>query len=144
MGSSAVRSEGVGLADCGHMSSSPYKWFDRSLPQTLQSAVILLYIHVVFALIGGAYSYFPWGLLITVLSFIGAFGMSNEKRVGYYSGIAAAIMPFFLRFFVWDGPGISVMDRLTGNNIINMIFEVALVALLVHPMSRSYQRIWFK
>jgi hypothetical protein len=28
--------------------------------------------------------------------------------------------------------------------IISLGFDVALVALLVHPMSREYQRIWFK
>jgi hypothetical protein len=31
-----------------------------------------------------------------------------------------------------------------GSNIINTIFSVALVALLLHPMSRDYQRIWFR
>ena len=29
-------------------------------------------------------------------------------------------------------------------NIINLMFAVALVALLLHPMSRDYERIWFK
>jgi hypothetical protein len=28
--------------------------------------------------------------------------------------------------------------------IIELGFDVALVVLLTHPMSRSYQRIWFK
>ncbi len=28
--------------------------------------------------------------------------------------------------------------------LINFAFDVLLVVLLVHPMSRSYQRIWFK
>ena len=27
---------------------------------------------------------------------------------------------------------------------ISFVFDVALVLLLVHPMSRDYQRIWFK
>jgi hypothetical protein len=132
------------LAHWADMSSSQYRWFDRSLPQTLQSAVILLYIHVVFAILYGTYSYFPWGLLITLLSFFGAFGMANEKKAGYYCGLAAAFMPFFLRLIVWRGEDIDFVDRITGGNLINLIFEVALVALLVHPMSRSYQRIWFK
>ena len=33
--------------------------------------------------------------------------------------------------------------NLTGN-IIGLMFDIALVALLVHPQSRDYQRIWFK
>jgi hypothetical protein len=28
--------------------------------------------------------------------------------------------------------------------VINLVFAAVLVALLLHPMSRSYQRIWFK
>jgi hypothetical protein len=28
--------------------------------------------------------------------------------------------------------------------LISFLFAVALVALLLHPMSRDYQRIWFK
>ena len=28
--------------------------------------------------------------------------------------------------------------------ILNLIFDAALVALLLHPESRGYQRIWFK
>ena len=28
--------------------------------------------------------------------------------------------------------------------LISFVFDVALVLLLVHPMSRDYQRIWFK
>ena len=28
--------------------------------------------------------------------------------------------------------------------IISLLFDGALVALLLHPMSRDYQRIWFK
>ena len=33
---------------------------------------------------------------------------------------------------------------LTSTAIINLMFDGALVALLLHPMSREYQRIWFK
>ena len=37
--------------------------------------------------------------------------------------------------------GIGVLTSLA---LINFIFDAALVALLLHPMSREYQRIWFK
>jgi hypothetical protein len=33
---------------------------------------------------------------------------------------------------------------LTSTAIISLLFDGALVALLLHPMSREYQRIWFK
>jgi hypothetical protein len=35
-------------------------------------------------------------------------------------------------------------EVLTSLAIINFLFDGALVALLLHPMSREYQRIWFK
>ena len=36
------------------------------------------------------------------------------------------------------------LDVLTSTTIISFLFDGALVALLLHPMSRDYQRIWFK
>ena len=29
-------------------------------------------------------------------------------------------------------------------NLISIMFQVALVCLLLHPQSREYQRVWFK
>jgi hypothetical protein len=135
------------MASLQHM-----RWFDRSQPQTLQMVVILLYLHVVFSLLGGTYSYFPWGLLATAASFAGAFGTANDKRWGYYSAFAAAILPFVFRLVAWKGfilvngkiHEINIVDKITGRSVLNLIFEVALVALVLHPDSRNYQRIWFK
>jgi hypothetical protein len=125
-------------------SISTMRWFDKSQPQTLQIAVMLLYFHVILAMLFGTYSYLPWGLVITVLSFAGAFGCANEKKWGYVAAIAAAVFPFAFRLMFWRGHNISLFDKITGGNIINVIFEAALVALVLHPMSRNYQRIWFK
>jgi hypothetical protein len=36
------------------------------------------------------------------------------------------------------------MSVFTSTVIISFLFDAALVALLLHPMSREYQRIWFK
>ena len=37
-----------------------------------------------------------------------------------------------------------VVFVLGGGNLISLLFAIALVALLLHPQSRDYQRIWFK
>ena len=37
-----------------------------------------------------------------------------------------------------------VDDRPDGTVLISFLFAIALVALLLHPMSREYQRIWFR
>ena len=39
---------------------------------------------------------------------------------------------------------IAGMDVFSFPLILTLLFDVALVGLLAHPMSREYQRIWFK
>jgi hypothetical protein len=114
------------------------RWFNPNQPQTLQIAVILLYIDSVFLLIGGALRYLLF-LITMVAMAVGAFGIANEKKWGYALGLLGAVLNL-----VWPllyGLGLSWYF---GSNIINTIFSIALVALLLHPMSRDYQRIWFR
>ena len=134
------------------------KWFDRVQPQTLQIATWLLYINGAFALVsaldGGDWigyavesKGFP-GLLAAVgvvASCIGGgFLMANDRRLGYRLALVAGFSPFVLRFWLtldWDGFGF--IRRLTGDNTIGFIFDVALCALLLHRNSRDHQRLWF-
>ena len=39
---------------------------------------------------------------------------------------------------------VGILGLFKGVALISFLFAVALVALLLHPMSRDYQRIWFK
>jgi hypothetical protein len=133
------------------------KWFDRFQPQTLQIATWLLYISGVFMLIdiGNRFSWVWWmkerygfGLLL-ILVFVafhalGGLLMANDRKLGYWLALAAAFSPFFLRWLALRGYGYSFMDVLTGNSTIGFIFDVALVALLLHPTSREHQRLWYK
>lgn len=104
------------------------RWTNPTQPQTLQIAVFLLYINAVLALLRG-------GLIEVALGGAGGFGIANERKWGYWVGLAAACLPFAVRL-AFGGP-------LLGYSLINLMFEVALVALLLHPQSRDYQRIWF-
>jgi hypothetical protein len=113
-----------------------YRWFDHHQPQTLQIATMLLYMHGIFALIFGALAS-ALGLLVLVVSVGGAFGMANSKKWGYVLALIAAFLPFLFRLAV-DG-----LSGLVGGDLITLMFDIALVALLVHPMSRSYQKIWY-
>ena len=74
----------------------------------------------------------------------GGFLMANERKLGYYLALFAGFSPFLLRFWVLNDTGLSLFTKLTGDRTISFIFEVALCALLLHPQSRSHQRIWFK
>jgi hypothetical protein len=110
------------------------RWTNPSQPQTLQIAVFLFYINAAFALIGGAIGS-PIGLLIIAGGVAAGFGIANERRWGYALGLLMAFLPFVAR--------LAFGASLIGGSLINFLFEVALVALLLHPQSRDYQRIWF-
>jgi hypothetical protein len=111
------------------------KWFDSSQPQTLQIAVILLYINAVFALIfllSGALILAP-----VLLGGLAGYGIANERKIAYKGAIvlSAIVVGLALLQFIYFG-GIATL--------INLAFAIALFVALVHPMSRSYERIWFK
>jgi hypothetical protein len=121
------------------------RWVNQSQPQTLVIATWLLYVNAVFSVLdvlrGG--NVLRAGLLVTLYYAIrigggvmGGYGIANEKKWGYYLGIAAAVAPFVLRLLVFGNPFVG--------DLIGMAFEIALVALLLHPMSRSYEKVWFK
>ena len=64
------------------------------------------------------------------------YGISNQKKWGYALGVAMAVLPFVLQLLV--------LHSLFAVGLITLMFEIALLALLLHPQSREYQRIWFK
>ena len=64
-----------------------------------------------------------------------AYGIANERRWGYGLGVAMAGLAVVLALI-----GSAIFRR----NIIGLMFDIALLALLLHPQSRDYQRIWFK
>jgi hypothetical protein len=95
---------------------------------------ILSYIQAVFFFL----SFWLPGLILAAGLGFGAYGIANEKRWGYRTATAAAIAYVALAVLLLG------FDVLNFPFIINFMFAVALVALLVHPESREYQRIWFK
>jgi hypothetical protein len=112
------------------------RFFNPTQPQTLQIAVILLYIDAAFGLL--QLGYYPplIGLILIGTMAGGAYGIANEQRWGYFVGIFGAV--FNLGWPLLFGGSIF------GAGLFSLMFGVALVALLLHPMSRDYQRIWFK
>jgi hypothetical protein len=111
------------------------RFFNPHQPQTLQIAVILSYVDAVLGLFGlGA----P-GLLVSIGLGAGAFGIANEKKWGYAVAVVAACIQLAILFGLF---GLSVLNNVS--LLLEFLFDAALVALLLHPMSRDYQRIWFK
>jgi hypothetical protein len=125
------------------------RWVNQSQPQTLQIAVFLLYFNAAFALL--AFLTDPLdeitlmltdvrGLvrLLLTAALVGAgYLIANERKIGYPLGIAAAAFPILIRLWAARRYHIDIID-------IGLLFDAALVALLLHPHSREYQRIWFK
>ena len=75
------------------------------------------------------------------------FGIANERKWGYWLGVAAAALPLVARVLLAFGIGfddpLRSVNPFTYNEL-GLIFEVGLFVVLVHPQSREYQRIWFR
>lgn len=111
------------------MPSSSLRWVDRSQPQTLMSATILLYINAAFALLGGLSIL---SLVLVVGQAAAGLGIANEKKWAYWLGVG--LTGVIVAFLVVNFSFVS---------IINLLFYIALLALLLHPQSRSYRKVWF-
>jgi uncharacterized membrane protein (DUF2068 family) len=117
------------------------RWTNPTQPQTLQIAVFLLYINAVFGVLFGQI-FNGIGLILVIAQAAAGFGIANERKWGYWLGVLAAavgLLPFVL-YVASNGVGSIFSISL----LINVLFPAALFALLLHPMSRDYQRIWFR
>ena len=112
-----------------------HRFINRSQPQTLYMAVILCYLTVLFNLLGP----YPALVLVGFVLAIGAYGIANEQKWGYSVAVGASIFQILLLFAYARSSTFTDLGPL-----LDLIFYGALVALLLHPMSRDYQRIWFK
>ena len=116
---------------------SSRRWINNTQPQTLQMAVILLYMNAALLVIFGTVASDLWlGLLLVAGQAGGAYGIANERKWGYVLAVVMAILPLAFLLLV---SGIAF-----GGTLLGVLLQVALVALLLHPQSREYQRIWFK
>jgi hypothetical protein len=108
---------------------------NNTQPQTLQIAVILLYLNAILSAVTG-YLFSPIGIGLVAGQAVGAYGIANERKWGYILGVVMACLP--LAFLLMAGPSGL------GGRLLTLMFQIALVALLLHRESREYQRIWFR
>lgn len=119
----------------------PRVWVNRHQPQTLYIAQLLMYFQgglgLLFAMIG-ARGLTVYSLVIAAGKLAAAFGIANEMRWAYKLGVVIAALPILVRLLlaVTDDVGWLWADPL------GLMFDVALLALLLHSHSRSYQRYW--
>ena len=115
---------------------TPRRWFPTNQPQTLQIGCALLYWNALLSLLAliSNDGYRAAYLGIVVIEIAGAYGIANAKKLGYIVAVGAALLPLLLLFY----------SGLGAVSILPLLFDLALVFLLLHPMSRQYVRIWFR
>lgn len=112
------------------------QWINKSQPQTLQGAVLFSYLNAALAVLFALFAGRSYVLVIFVLLAVAAYGIANERKVGYWGGVVLACLYLFYELVLLvTGGGFGY--------IIDLLFAGVLVALLLHPESRHYQRIWF-
>lgn len=119
------------------------KLLDRTQPQTLYIGSLLLYFDaamtVLDILLYGGLSIYTLliGLLLPV---IGAYGVANSRKLGYYVALVATGIPVLLIVYYLATVGLGILG---GLGLISVILTVVPFVLFVHPMSRSYVKSWF-
>jgi hypothetical protein len=109
------------------------RFLNQSQPQTLVIATLLLYINAFFAIL----NFFLPSILLGAVLGLGGYGIANEKRWGYGLAVTGAVVQVALLLLIY-GTGVFRFPT-----VMSLLFDGALVALLLHPQSRDYQRIWF-
>jgi len=111
----------------------------------MQAAVFIGYLSGLFALLGiGASGVLAPLMLIAAIAMAGgAFGVANNKRVGWIALLAGSSLfallgglRLLLAFTDGINPSLEAINAL--------IFPVALVAAVVHPHTRDYMKAWFE
>ena len=149
------------------------RWVNPSQPDLLQIATFLGYFRGGFILLLGLdfqFVVFPlsdvevsgrgelsvtnWLLRLglPVLLIGGAYLMTQGRKIGWTMLLVGAALPVLGRLLL--AFGIYLNDSIANDvfgaespfdyDVIGLIFEVALVALLLHPRSREYEKIWLE
>jgi hypothetical protein len=109
------------------------RWVDRTQPQTLMMATVLMYVNAALDLLLSIGAFSVIGLFLIVGQVGAGWGIANEKKWGYWLGVALAVLLV-----------VFTVLHLSFGSIVSLIFYAALLALLLHPQSRSYRRTWFR
>ena len=105
------------------------RWINRYQTQPLDLGNTLLYIEGVFNIARGRVF-----ALIGIAMLLAGYGIANDKKIAWRLGVAASILSVAMRL-TYHSPGIET--------IFSLVFPIALLTLLLHPLSRDYQKIWF-
>ncbi|MSW99742.1 MAG: hypothetical protein F2694_08990 [Actinobacteria bacterium] len=138
---------------------SKRRWYNPNVPQTLGIAQMLLYLDafwlVLAVLFGSQETEIGSGGLIGMLLGVGgiaayvygASGIANGEKRGYQVAVFASFLPLIRRVVLVVLAGASIAGNLSfiflAGNVLNVMFEYALIGLLLHPMSRNHEKAYF-
>lgn len=108
--------------------------YNRSLPQMLNTAQLLLYLNAVLDLVFG---FGGLGILLPLVEAVGAFGLANEKKWGYWVALVGASVPVLI-YLLYISKGLFFAGLVT------ILVRGIVVAFLIHPSSREYKRYYFR
>ncbi len=121
------------------------RWLDRSQPQTLYIAVIVSYIDVIFTVLnmfsgtqGLPFVFVLFIFIVPLLQGVAAFGIANHNLKMWFLAVGLSLLNFVLIFYIYAIYAFFAVD------ILGLIVDIAMVILLIHPMSRTYVKIWFR
>ena len=117
------------------------RWVNPAQPQTLHIVTILFYIDAVFALLGGGLAS-ALGVILLAGSVAAGFGIANEFKWGYWIGVAIAVLGLLPYALLVLGGHIGLLFG--ARVLIGLGLAIARFVLLMHPMSQSYVKTWFK
>jgi hypothetical protein len=113
---------------------APQRFINHSFPQPLQLAVWCSYINGIYALLGLGTGLAGFLGLIAILGAVGAWVMVNGKTWGYIACCVAGAIGFAVGVLLFINVGLGAG--------LNLLFSGALLAGLVHPLSRKYVTVW--
>ena len=112
------------------------RWTNPTQPQTLQSSVILLYLNAAFSIL---FTLSGAAVLLGLGRVAAGWGCANERKWGYQLAVVMAVLPFVVLI-----PFLDVVADNLFQFLLSFAFDIVLLALLLHPQTRAYQRVWFR
>ena len=79
-------------------------------------------------------------LFVAVGGIYAGYAIANEQKVGYYVGVGVAALPLLAKIIFCVRYQISPLRF----DLVDLLFDIAIFALLVHDQTRNYVRICFK
>ena len=116
---------------------------NTALPRTLVAAQYGLYLWAAYAVAWGVLGgTFPgWEILFAFARFLGAYGIANEGRLGYWIAIGTCVVTIFPAL---DSAVHQPWLLIRPDFLVLLVMPIVILFLLTTPASRDHVRTWFR